>query len=40
MDNDKMIRPCGNDFKYCDGNCNDCSVNKMQFTTSTDGEKK
>jgi len=35
MDTQK-IRPCGLEWKYCNGNCNDCTMRNVVITSSTD----
>jgi len=30
------IRQCGNDWRYCDGNCSNCSISKTFNTNRTD----
>lgn len=38
-ENNKAVRPCGSDFKYCDGNCDKCSVNNLTSSNKTEREK-
>ena len=30
------IRPCGSSYAYCEGNCDECTVNNSYATNSTD----
>ena len=40
MENENMVRQCGNDFKYCDGNCVNCEVNRYTYTNNTKTENE
>lgn len=35
MFSDYMIRPCGNDYQYCDGHCAACDRQSMVYGTTT-----
>ena len=32
---EKMIRPCGGGYQYCDGHCADCCFNNTTYSTTT-----
>lgn len=36
IDDDKEIRHCGNDWRYCDGDCNNCPAYKTYATDRTE----
>ena len=32
---EKMIRPCGGSYQYCDGHCADCDLHNTTYSTTT-----
>lgn len=34
MDQEMLVRKCGSDFKYCNGDCDNCHINKFTYATS------
>lgn len=32
---EKMIRPCGGGYQYCDGHCAECGFNNTTYSTTT-----
>lgn len=39
MTNVERFRKCGNDWRYCDGRCNQCPLTKMEYSTTTSTSK-
>lgn len=40
MVDDWRIRRCGDDWRYCNGNCRDCDRNKGSSGTTTEKKRK